>query len=95
QRRFGPDDAEPVLDTLPSNETNVAGRIDAWSLLMHLTPRARAVMILHEVEGYTHREIADLFDQSESYSKSILARALQRLEHVAASNHPQETCRHG
>jgi len=35
--------------------------------------------VLHELEGYTHKELSDLFGQSESYSKSILARALKKL----------------
>ena len=46
---------------------------------MRLPQRARAVVILHEVEGYTHRELSELFGQSESWSKSILARALKRI----------------
>ena len=54
-------------------------RVDAWSLLMRLPPRARAIVVLHEVEGYTHKELALWFGQSESYSKSILARALAQL----------------
>ena len=54
--------------------------VDAWSLLMRMPPRARAVVILHEVEGYTHKELAELFGQSESYSKSILSRALSSLQ---------------
>jgi RNA polymerase sigma-70 factor (ECF subfamily) len=40
--------------------------------------------VLHELEGYTHRELAELFGQSESYSKSILARALHRLAAAVA-----------
>jgi DNA-directed RNA polymerase specialized sigma24 family protein len=35
--------------------------------------------VLHELEGYTHKELSGLFGQSESYSKSILARALKKL----------------
>ena len=46
---------------------------------MRLPPRARAVLVLHELEGYTHKELSGLFGQSESYSKSILARALKKL----------------
>lgn len=56
-----------------------AARHDAMRLLASLPARARAVLVLHTVEGYTHREIAELFGQSESYSKSILSRTLQRL----------------
>lgn len=59
--------------------------VDAWSLLMSLPPRARAVVVLHEVEGYTHKEMASLFGQSESYSKSLLARSLRRLEMQAGA----------
>ena len=36
-------------------------------------------MWLHDVEGFTHREIADLMGKSESFSKSQLSRAYQRL----------------
>jgi len=35
--------------------------------------------VLHELEGSTHKELSGLFRQSESYSKSILARALKKL----------------
>jgi RNA polymerase sigma-70 factor (ECF subfamily) len=38
------------------------------------------VLVLHAVEGYTHAELAALFGQSESYSKSILSRTLRRLQ---------------
>jgi RNA polymerase sigma-70 factor (ECF subfamily) len=33
---------------------------------MRLPPRARAVLVLHELEGYTHKELSGLFGQSES-----------------------------
>lgn len=52
---------------------------EALALLMRLPPQARAVVVLHELEGYTHAELARMFDQTESYSKSILSRALARL----------------
>lgn len=53
--------------------------IEADELLGRLSPTARLVLLLHAVEGYTHTEMAALFNQSESYSKSILSRALKRL----------------
>jgi RNA polymerase sigma-70 factor (ECF subfamily) len=52
---------------------------DAMALLQRLPPRARLVLVLHELEGYTHKELAELFGQTESYSKSILSRSLRRL----------------
>ncbi len=69
----------PVLSELPGNGGLPERQVEAWQLLARLPPRARAVLILHELEGYTHRELAELFGQSESYSKSILSRAIHRL----------------
>jgi len=85
QRHAGDEDAEAVFAQTAAADTDSAGRIDAWSLLARLSPRARAVVTLHELEGYTHAELAAMFRQSESYSKSILARALRRLHALVAS----------
>ena len=60
-------------------------QVEAWQMLMRLPPRARAVVVLHAIEGYTHGELATLFGQSESYSKSVLARALHRLNLAATT----------
>ena len=40
---------------------------------------SRAVVWLHDVEGYTHKEIGQLMDRTTSFSKSQLARAHERL----------------
>ncbi|MGB0134438.1 RNA polymerase sigma factor [Dokdonella sp.] len=78
-RRFDSDDAEDRIANIVSDQVSAESGVDAWSLLMKLGPRSRAVVLLHEMEGYTHRELAEFFGQSESYSKSVLARALKRL----------------
>jgi RNA polymerase sigma-70 factor (ECF subfamily) len=44
-----------------------------------LSDVARAVVWLHDVEGYTHREIGRLMERTTSFSKSQLARAHERL----------------
>ncbi len=44
-----------------------------------LTERSRSVVWLYFVEGYTHEEIAKTFGQTASFSKSQLARALERM----------------
>lgn len=74
--------AGPALDGLAEHH------VEAWQMLMRLPPRARAVVVLHAIEGYTHGELAALFGQSESYSKSVLARALHRLNLVATPHGP-------
>jgi RNA polymerase sigma-70 factor (ECF subfamily) len=77
----GDDALEQVA--LPASQGALAEhQVEAWQALQRLSPRARAVLVLHELEGYTHRELAELFGQSESYSKSILARAMHRLREV-------------
>ena len=73
-------------------EEATAGRVDTGNLTGHpdqaidldaalgtLPAISRAVIWLHDVEGFTHREIADLMGKTESFSKSQLSRAYQRL----------------
>lgn len=54
-------------------------RMDLESALSRLSDRSRAVVWLHDVEGYTHEEIAELMGMTTSFSKSQLARAHQKL----------------
>lgn len=54
-------------------------QLDLERALARLSDVSRVVVILHDIEGYTHREIAMLTGKSVSFSKSQLARAHQRL----------------
>jgi len=53
--------------------------MDLDAALASLPDVSRAVVWLHDVEGFTHKEIADLMGKTESFSKSQLSRAYQRL----------------
>ena len=53
--------------------------LDLDSALAELPSVSRAIVWLHDVEGFTHKEIAKLMGRSESFSKSQLSRAYQRL----------------
>jgi RNA polymerase sigma factor (sigma-70 family) len=68
--------APPLPDSLTSDELDLAIR--------NLPAGARAVFLLAEVEGYAHKEIAELLGISEGTSKSQLSYAKkllrQRLE---------------
>lgn len=66
--------------------------LDVERALAALTPVGRAVVWLFEVEGYSHEEIARLFGRSVSFSKSQLARALERLRQGLALQEDQEAC---
>ena len=53
--------------------------MDLDSALGQLGREDRAVVWLHDVEGYNHKEIAKLFGKTESFSKTRLSRARTRL----------------
>lgn len=54
-------------------------RMDLEAALERLPEVSRAVVWLHDVEGYTHEEIAGMMGKTVSFSKSQLARAHTRL----------------
>jgi RNA polymerase sigma-70 factor (ECF subfamily) len=58
-------------------QTNLS--MDLESALARLGRDDRAVVWLHDVEGYNHREIAGLFGKTESFSKTRLSRARTKL----------------
>ncbi|HEY3935220.1 MAG TPA: sigma-70 family RNA polymerase sigma factor [Gemmatimonadales bacterium] len=66
-------------DLMPARGGSAALRMDLETALQRLTDTARAVVWLHDVEGYTHEEIADQMGKTASFSKSQLARAHARL----------------
>ncbi|MFQ5547491.1 MAG: RNA polymerase sigma factor [Woeseia sp.] len=53
--------------------------LDLDAALGSLPSVSRAVVWLHDVEGFTHKEIAGLMGRTESFSKSQLSRAYRRL----------------
>jgi len=57
----------------------VAARVDLERALEQLSETSRSVVWLHDVEGYTHEEIAEMMGKTVSFSKSQLARAHARL----------------
>jgi RNA polymerase sigma factor (sigma-70 family) len=69
---LGDDVAERVAEDVPL-------RMDLEAALARLPERSRTVVWLHDVEGMTHEEIAELMGMTTSFSKSQLARAHQKL----------------
>ena len=71
---------EPLDDaSAETHDSDVPLRLDLESALSRLGERSRAVVWLHDVEGYTHEEIAELMGMTTSFSKSQLARAHEKL----------------
>jgi RNA polymerase sigma-70 factor (ECF subfamily) len=73
-------DTEELHDEVaPLRRDDAALRMDLEAALERLSETSRAVVWLHDVEGYTHDEIAQMMDRTVSFSKSQLARAHARL----------------
>jgi len=75
------------------DETTAAGapapavgmNLDLERALEHLSDTGRAVVWMHDVEGYTHEEIAEMMGKTVSFSKSQLARSHARLRKLLAA----------
>lgn len=78
-KRWVDGDAESLLSPA---ESRADSQLEALGLLARLTAPARTALVLHAIEGYNHAELAALFGKSESYSKSLLSRALGRLRNM-------------
>jgi RNA polymerase sigma factor (sigma-70 family) len=72
--------------------TSAAERVDLETALGRLSDVARVVIWLHDVEGYSHDEIAAMAGKTASFSKSQLARAHARLRELLAPGVREEPC---
>ena len=75
----------------PAPET-VQVQMDLEAALANLPAKARAVVWLHDVEGYTHGEIGQMMGKTASFSKSQLARAHEKLRKLLATANENESC---
>jgi RNA polymerase sigma-70 factor (ECF subfamily) len=66
--------------------------VDLERALERLGETARAVVWLHDVEGYTHAEIGALLGGTASFSKSQLARAHARLRELLEHHGVETPC---
>ena len=75
-RMIGVDDT-----TLPghSNIGTLDARMDVNAALVKLPAGARAVFVLHDIEGYSHEEIADMTGIAAGTARTQLFRARRRL----------------
>lgn len=82
-------------DAMPSPELTAPARGDSLDLeraLARLGDTARAVVWLHDVEGYTHAEIGALLGGTASLSKSQLCRAHARLRELLEPEGVKTSC---
>ena len=62
-----------------TSQNRIGHSLDLETALAELDEIDRTIVWLHDVEGYSHVEIAKLYEQSESFSKTRLSRARARL----------------
>ena len=74
-----PEDAPSCLDQ------RVVDRIVLERAIATLSPRARAVFVLHDLEGHTHPEVSEILDIAEGTSRAHLFAARERLRRVLGS----------
>lgn len=72
---------EPLPSELPATTGGggVVARMDLGRAVAELPVQARTVFLLHDLEGFKHREVADRLGISEGTSKSQLFRAREIL----------------
>lgn len=77
------DDDVLLLDDFPSpNGNGAASTVDLERALAALPDRQRLVVVLHDVEGFTHEEIAEQLGMAVGSSKASLSRARHALRQM-------------
>ena len=93
RREVADDDASQEMIADPSGGDPLDGsRIDSLDLeaaIAALAPRFREVFVLHDIEGFTHEEIATMLGLVPGTSKSQLARARRRIRELLESGIPR------
>ncbi|MDX1379477.1 MAG: sigma-70 family RNA polymerase sigma factor [Xanthomonadales bacterium] len=81
---------EDHLAPVRGDQGRLGDAMDLEQALGCLGHEDRAVVWLHDVEGYRHAEIAQLFGMTESFSKTRLSRARARLRDLMAADHESQ-----
>jgi len=77
-------DSSSAIDAPDPHVTDVFGRIDLQAAIDVLPDGYKAAFILHDVHGYQHKEIAEIFGYSVGNSKSQLHKARRLLRKLMA-----------
>ncbi len=75
-------DGDAVLELQPATHPPAGMRLDLETAIARLPGAARQVFILHDIEGWTHEEIAERLGLVPGTSKSQLSRARAALRRM-------------
>jgi RNA polymerase sigma-70 factor (ECF subfamily) len=84
-----PEDCAVEATSSAPLDASHADPLDLEAAIAALPPRYREVLVLHDVEGFTHDEVAAILGVVPGTSKSQLARARQRVREMLASGIPR------
>jgi RNA polymerase sigma-70 factor (ECF subfamily) len=87
KRKRESENVQNYIQTQELDIDNIISEINAGdllSLIKKLPQRASMILKLYAIEGYAHKEIADMLDISEGTSKSQLSRARMLLKNMLA-----------
>ncbi len=77
-----------IVAPFPGTQKSQADAIDVERALSRLPDGYREAVILHDVHGYTHKEIAAMLQIEEGTSKSQLNRGRARLRELLTNTMP-------
>ena len=80
----------PIFDISSDTDTNEERKNKVMNAMQQLPDGYRTVFNLYSVEGYSHKEIADILDVSENTSKSQLSKARKYLRTLLGVEEPQK-----
>lgn len=78
ETELGAEDQLPPSTAAPAGDAPL--RVALEKAVARLRPRQRDVFLLFEVEGFLHREIAEILDIAEGTSKALLFEARRELQ---------------
>lgn len=93
EMRHRHEDIELVYNN-PSENSDIMSNYSAKEMLaviQKLPPSYRAVFNLYAIEGYAHKEIADILNITESTSRSNLVKARTKLKEMLSHLYPQKS----
>jgi len=79
-RRFVPEPLPTVLESPVNEVESTVSRLTFEQLMMHLSPGARAAIVLHYQHGMSHAEIAEALDLPLGTVKTLIRRGRQTLQ---------------
>jgi RNA polymerase sigma-70 factor (ECF subfamily) len=88
RRRFSTGQARPAAPVVTATEAALVARATVWQALGRLTPRRRAAIVMHEIEGEPVSEVARVLGVSQVTVRWHLSRGRKELARLVGPDLP-------